>query len=81
MNNSDRTRAALTDMADAVCESPVDPADVVLSSGGGISQAAEILGCRIVQLRASPRPTGPEDGSIYRYDQDALMAAISGTRR
>ncbi|CAD7337543.1 hypothetical protein SPHS6_01553 [Sphingobium sp. S6] len=62
-------------------DEPVDPADVVLSSGGDISQAAEILGCRIVQLRASPRPTGPEDGSIYRYDQDALMAAISGTRR
>ena len=59
----------------------VDPADVVLCSGGDLSQAADILGCRIVQLRASPRPAGPEDGSIYRYDQDALMAAITGARR
>lgn len=59
----------------------VDPADVVLCSDGDLSQAAEELGCRIVQLRASPKPAGPEDGSIYRYDQDALMAAITGTRR
>lgn len=59
----------------------VDPADVVLCSDRDLTQAAEILGCRIVQLRASPKPAGPEDGSIYRYDQDALMAAITGTRR
>lgn len=59
----------------------VDPADIVLCSDGDSSQAAEILGCRVVQLRASPRPTGPQDSSIYRYDQDALMAAIAGARR
>ncbi|WP_340264532.1 chemotaxis protein CheA [Sphingobium mellinum] len=58
----------------------VDPADVVLSSTTDVSDAAGMLGCRVVQLRASPRPAGPQDGSIYRYDQDALMAAISGTR-
>jgi len=62
-------------------EAAVDPADVVLCSDGNLSQAAEILGCRVVQLRASPRPAGPQDSSIYRYDQDALMAAISGARR
>jgi two-component system, chemotaxis family, sensor kinase CheA len=62
-------------------EAAVDPADVVLCSDGDLSQAAEILGCRVVQLRASPRPAGPQDSSIYRYDQDALMAAISGARR
>ncbi len=60
---------------------PVDPLDVVLSSGPDLSQAAEILGCRVVHLRASPRPSGPQDGSIYRYDQDALMAAIAGVGR
>jgi two-component system chemotaxis sensor kinase CheA len=39
------------------------------------------MGCRVVQLRASPRPVSPqEDGSIYRYDQAALMAAIAGRR-
>jgi two-component system chemotaxis sensor kinase CheA len=62
-------------------EAAVDPADVVLCSEGEMSQAAETLGCRVVQLRASPRPAGPKDSSIYRYDQDALMAAISGARR
>ncbi|MDO7836044.1 chemotaxis protein CheW [Sphingobium sp. HBC34] len=58
----------------------VDPGDVVLCTGGDAAQAAEIMGCRVVHLRASPRPVGPQDGSIYRYDQDALMAAIAGRR-
>lgn len=58
-----------------------DPTDVVLCSASHANDAVEMLGCRVVQLRASPRPEGPQDGSIYRYDQDALMAAISGTRR
>ena len=39
---------------------------------------AGMIGCRIVHLRASPRAAGPQDDSIYRYDQDALMAAIAG---
>lgn len=59
----------------------IDPADVVLSSASEANDVAGMLGCRVVQLRASPRPAGPQDGSIYRYDQDALMAAISGARR
>ena len=58
----------------------VDPEDVVLCTEADAVQAAEIMGCRVVHLRASPRPTGPQDGSIYRYDQDALMAAIAGRR-
>lgn len=62
-------------------DAPVDPRDIVLSSGPDVAKAAEILGCRVVQLRASPRPSGPQDGSIYRYDQDALMAAIAGAGR
>ncbi len=61
-------------------DAPVAPQDVVLYSVGDSAEAAEILGCRVVQLRASPRPQGPQDATIYRYDQDALMAAIAGTR-
>ena len=59
----------------------VDPQDVVLFTGSDTSPADELLGCRIVQLRATPRPTGPQDSSIYRYDQDALMAALAGSGR
>ncbi len=58
----------------------VDPRDVVLCVNSDAAQAADMLGCRVVQLRSSPRPAGPEDNSIYRYDQDALIAAINGTR-
>ena len=57
----------------------VGPQDVVLCMDPDAAQAAEVMGCRVVQLRASPRPAGPQErGSIYRYDQDALMAAIAG---
>jgi two-component system, chemotaxis family, sensor kinase CheA len=59
-------------------EAAVDARDVILCSGTDAAQVAEIIGCRVVQLRASPRAAGPQDGSIYRYDQDALMAAIGG---
>lgn len=59
----------------------VDPQDVVLCTGADTALAAgtiaEMMGCRVVHLRASPRPAGPKDGSIYRYDQDALMAALA----
>lgn len=58
----------------------VDPRDVVLCSAADTAQAAEMFGCRVVQLRASQRPAGPADTSIYRYDQDALMQALSGSR-
>jgi len=59
----------------------LDPQDVVLFTGSDTSPANELLGCRIVQLRATPRPSGPQDSSIYRYDQDALMAALAGSGR
>nr|WP_087574784.1 chemotaxis protein CheW [Sphingomonas sp. CDS-1] len=62
-------------------DAAVDPQDVVLFTGSEASEASELLGCRIVHLRATPRPNGPQDSSIYRYDQDALMAALSGSRR
>ncbi|WP_420143411.1 chemotaxis protein CheA [Sphingobium sp.] len=61
-------------------DSSVDPDDVVLCTEADAAQAAEIMGCRVVHLRATPRPASPQDGSIYRYDQDALMAAIAGRR-
>lgn len=60
----------------------LDPQDVLLCTGVDTMQAAgmvaDLTGCRVVQLRASPRAAGPSDMSIYRYDQDALMAAIAG---
>ncbi|WP_176596585.1 MULTISPECIES: chemotaxis protein CheA [Sphingobium] len=62
-------------------DAAVDPQDVVLFTGAEAAQASELLGCRVVHLRATPRPNGPQDESIYRYDQDALMAAVSGSRR
>ncbi|WP_313809400.1 chemotaxis protein CheA [Sphingobium sp.] len=62
-------------------DAAVDPQDVVLFTGSDPAQASELLGCRIVHLRATPRPSGPRDDSIYRYDQDALMAALVGSRR
>ncbi|BAV65894.1 chemotaxis protein CheA [Sphingobium cloacae] len=59
----------------------VDPSDIVLCTTSDAAQAADLLGCRTVRLRAAPQPSGPQDASIYRYDQDALMAAIAGARR
>ena len=65
-------------------DAAVEPDDVVLLTqgeiGGDAAQAADMLGCRVVHLRASPRSSGPQDGSIYRYDQDALMAAVRGQK-
>jgi two-component system chemotaxis sensor kinase CheA len=65
-------------------DAAVEPDDVVLLTqgeiGGDAAQAADMLGCRVVHLRASPRSRGPQDGSIYRYDQDALMAAVRGQK-
>lgn len=62
----------------------IDPRDILLCATPEAVQAAgmmaDIAGCRVVQLRASPRPAGPGDSSIYRYDQDALMAALSERR-
>lgn len=58
----------------------VDVQDIVLCTGVDAVQAAEIMGCRVVHLRATPRSQGPQDASIYRYDQDALMAALGGAR-
>lgn len=63
-------------------DAAVDPRDVLLLTGHDAAQTAGVMagmiGCRIVHLRASPRAAGPQDSSIYRYDRDALMAAIAG---
>ncbi|CCW18410.1 Signal transduction histidine kinase CheA [Sphingobium indicum BiD32] len=63
-------------------DAAVDPRDVLLLTSADAAQTAGVMagmiGCRIVHLRASPRAAGPQDSSIYRYDQDALMAAIAG---
>lgn len=62
----------------------IDPRDILLCATPEAVEAAgmmaDIAGCRVVQLRASPRPAGPRDPSIYRYDQDALMAALAERR-
>ena len=65
-------------------DAAIDPLDVVLCTATDTAQEAgimaEMAGCRVVRLRPSARASGPQDTSIYRYDQDALMAAISGGR-
>jgi hypothetical protein len=35
----------------------------------------------IVRLRARPEPGASSAGSIYRYDREALLAAVAGARR
>jgi two-component system chemotaxis sensor kinase CheA len=62
-------------------DASISPQDVVLCMDSDAAQAADLMGCRSVQLRRLPRPAGPRDQSIYRYDQDALLAAIGGLRR
>lgn len=62
-------------------DAAVEPDDIVLFSNGDAGPPVDMPGCRVVQLRATPRPSGPQDSSIYRYDQDALMAAIASARR
>ncbi|MEJ7925399.1 chemotaxis protein CheW [Sphingobium sp. AN641] len=54
--------------------------DVILCSMPGTTVAADLADRPILRLRATPRSAGPEDSSIYRYDRDALMAAISSAR-
>lgn len=60
---------------------PVLPDDVLLSIDAGSAEAADLMGCRLIQLRRTRQPAGPGDRSIYRYDQDALIAAVNGRMR
>lgn len=65
--------AVLSDQASS------EDADVVLCLAQ--SEAASIVKDRpVVRLRHAQRPEGPEDSSIYRYDRDALIAAIESAR-
>ena len=61
-------------------EGRVGADDIILCGSASAAQAADLIGCPVVELRASPRAAGPADGSIYRYDQAGLMAAIAGAR-
>lgn len=63
-----------------VPEGEMRPGDIILSTHG--EEPAVVPNSRnIVRLRATPRPRGPGDPSIYRYDRDALMAAIDAARK
>lgn len=60
-------------------ETSPEDADVVLCFAR--SDAANMVKDRpVVRLRQAQRPEGPEDSSIYRYDRDALIAAIESAR-
>jgi two-component system chemotaxis sensor kinase CheA len=54
--------------------------DIVLSTGFGA--AVPLPEDRpVIRLRATERPQGAADASIYRYDRDALIAAIEAARQ
>lgn len=54
-------------------------ADIVLCFAQ--SPVAETIVDRpVVKLRNAQRPQGPNDQSIYRYDRDALIAAIESAK-
>lgn len=48
--------------------------DIIIDSAGIDGQPADDIGVPVVRLRSDP--AGGEDGSIYRYDRTALMAAL-----
>ncbi len=54
------------------------PCDVILvtSDAASVTMPAE-TNAAIVRLRSVSQPLGPDDASIYRYDQDALIGAIA----
>lgn len=55
--------------------------DVLLLTGEAVEGAGEeeisAAAAAILRLRTSAAPAGPEDTSIYRYDRDALLGALS----
>ena len=54
------------------------PGDIVLlTSDDGIAPAELAPDAPLVRLRRASQPQGPDDNSIYRYDQDALIGAIT----
>lgn len=55
-------------------------ADIILCTAQD-SVAALPSGPPVIRLRTVPRPGGPDDDSIYRYDRDALMAVIEAAKQ
>ena len=55
-------------------------ADIVIAGDDTPAPAAP-QGATLLRLRATPQPAGEADGSIYRYDRAALLAALGGVRK
>lgn len=57
------------------------PGDVILLTSDEDNMRGD--GTATVRLRSTSQPSGPDDASIYRYDRDAVLGAISsaGERR
>lgn len=53
------------------------PGDIVLMTSANASQPVIGEGEAVLRLRSFSQPSGPDDTSIYRYDRDALLQAIS----
>ena len=56
------------------------PDDVILCVNADTAKALS-TDRPIVQLRSATKPHSNEDRSIYRYDRNAVMAAIDSARR
>lgn len=50
--------------------------DVIIDTASDVAEPAVDIGVPVVRLRSAPTPARGEDGSIYRYDRTALMAAL-----
>lgn len=60
---------------DAMAQRPGDI--VLLTSDDNGASGALASDAPVVRLRRASQPQGPDDDSIYRYDQDALISAIT----
>lgn len=57
---------------------PPGATDVLLLTSSAMPDAlADEAGVPAVRLRRTSRPVGPDDASVYRYDQDALLERLS----
>jgi len=54
-------------------------ADIVIAGADAPAPPA-IPGAQLLRLRATPEPAGPEGDTIYRYDREALLAALGQAR-
>ncbi|MFN3944009.1 MAG: chemotaxis protein CheA [Allosphingosinicella sp.] len=50
---------------------------VIVGDDGGASTVPPAAGGEVLRLRARPEPSGDNDNSIYRYDRDALLSALT----